>query len=80
MLRNGISNVVTKPQIKHFTTNVIAGVRTRTRALKLRKTAIHSLRTPDIIQQFYDLQYRRRVAQGTRPLQGLSSAPGTSGR
>jgi len=36
MLCNGISDVVTNPQIKHFTTNVITGVRTLTRALKLK--------------------------------------------
>ena len=49
MLRNGISDVVTNPQIKHFTTNVTTGVRTRTRALKLSKIGIHSLRTHQIL-------------------------------
>jgi hypothetical protein len=79
MLRNGMSDVVAGPKIKCFTTSAVTGVRTRTRALKLSKTGIHSLRTHQILyQQFYDLEYRRREAESTQPLQGVP--PVTSGR
>ena len=68
MLRNGISDV-TNPQIKHFTTKVFTGVRTRTRALKLSKTGIHSLRTHQIFYSSfmtYNTDVWQRVPQQYR--------------
>jgi hypothetical protein len=72
MLRNRISDVVTSPKIKYFTTNVITGVRTRTCTSKLSKTGIQSLGTHLLLYSSFMTSSTDVVWQSSRPLRGLS--------